>query len=181
MALVTGHFLCTLKSIKTAALVTRATICAALLCYTAATVLTTRRNSSAVNTSRIIWTAGCILFLAHVAAAFHFYHHWSHSAAAEDTRRQTLERLGFDFSGGLYFNYAFAVIWPGDCIRWWICKPNVEARRGVWTLAVHVFFLFMIFNSTVVFGHGFARLAGAAICLLGVFALLVVYGRRSAK
>jgi hypothetical protein len=166
---------------NTGAFVTRATIWAALLCYGAVTVLAARRNSSAANASRIIWTAGCVLLLAHLAAAFHFYHHWSHSAAAEDTRRQTLERLGFDFSSGIYFNYAFTLVWLADCVRWWTRKPITEAPRGVWRFAVHLFFLFMIFNSTVVFGHGVARFAGAVICLLGICALLVVRRRRSTE
>jgi len=144
----------------TGALITRGTIWAALLCYAAATILAARRNSSAGNVARIVWTTACILFLMHMAAAFHFYHHWSHAAAAEDRRRQTLERVGFDFSGGVYFNYAFAAIWCADCARRWIRGPKAQARNEVRAWVVHGFLLFMIFNSTVVFGHGWARFAG---------------------
>ena len=34
---------------------------------------------------RRLWTAGWLVYLGHVAAAFHFVHHWSHADAAIGT------------------------------------------------------------------------------------------------
>ena len=40
-----------------------------------------------------------------------------------------------------------------------------------WFLLLHGFFLFMIFNATVVFGQGWAQPAGVILCLLVIAAL----------
>src|SRR5690348_10320723 len=61
--------------------------------------------------SRRIWTVGYVFFVAHVACAFHFYHHWSHRAAFESTAEQTEQQLGFRFGEGIYVSYAFTLLW----------------------------------------------------------------------
>jgi len=152
----------------TAALITRGTVWLALLCYGAMVILQLRDSAHAEIRARRIWTLGCILFLAHVAAAFHFYHDWSHAVAAEDTWRQTLNQVGVNFGGGIYFNYVFAAVWLGDCIVWWLRGENFRARNPKWSVVLHLFFVFMIFNSTVIFGRGMAKPTGAVLC----FALL---------
>ncbi len=161
---------------STGALWTRATIWTALLCYVAVTILMARRTLSSSRLARIVWSAGCVFLFAHLAAAFHFHHDWSHAAAMQDTQRQTMARVGIDFGGGVYFNYAFAAIWLADCIWWWM-HPS-SGRRDGWWILLQSYFLFMIFNSTVVFGRGFAKLAGAMICLLGIAALTNAYRHR---
>ena len=115
--------------------------------------------------ARVVWAAGFLAYLAHVAAAFHYFHHWSHAAAYQETARQTEELFGFAFGGGLYFNYAFTVVWGAD----------VLFRFGSrWAAAaVHGFLAFMFFNGTVVFAQGWSRWAGVAAT-----ALLAVLWRR---
>ena len=108
--------------------------------------------------SRILWTAGFILFLAHVAAAFEFHHHWSHDAAWRDTERQTAEVMGRGWGGGIWFNYIFAVVWAADVYRQW--RDRHWGRS--WIVFVQAFFAFLFFNATVVFGHGPIRWFGAA-------------------
>jgi hypothetical protein len=68
--------------------------------------------------ARLVWTSGFWFYLTHVAAAFHFRHHWSHALAYEQTARQTAEPFGASWGGGLYFNYAFTAVWALDVI--WI-------------------------------------------------------------
>jgi hypothetical protein len=116
------------------------------------------------------WTLGCLFYLAHVAAAFHFYHHWSHAAAYQHTARRTAEVVGLDEGGGLYWNYAFTVLWLGDVVAMWI-----GWRWPRWAgAAVQGFLAFMAFNATVVFGTGAIRWLGlAATVLLGA-----IYWRR---
>lgn len=108
------------------------------------------RSSQAQQWNRVIWTVGCAIFLVHVAAAFHFYHGWNHAAALEYTRKQTLLQTGFDFGFGLYLNEFMTVWWVADAALWWRNPAWPENRWAYRSL--HVFFAFMMFNATVVFG-----------------------------
>src|SRR5262249_20786946 len=91
------------------------TIRAALVCYVAYLGgWLTLRDARWLNASRWIWTIGCGLFLAHVAGAFHFVHHWSHAAAWQDTAEQTEKLIGVSFGDGIYFSYLFLVTWVLD-------------------------------------------------------------------
>src|SRR5437773_11343468 len=100
--------------------------------------------------ARLAWTCGFILYLALVAAAFHFRHHWSHEAAYEETARQTAEMFGVPSGAGLYCNYAFTAVWASDVIWiWW--HPDTHRRRRRWiTVAIHSFLPLPFFNATVV-------------------------------
>jgi len=153
-------------------MITRGTVWLALICYTATVVLQTSVSARAQRAGRILWAIGCVVFLAHVAAAFQFYHQWSHLIAAEDTRRQTMERVGMNFSAGIYFNYLFAAVWLIDCATLVGSGKLLHEGRRTWRIILHSFFLSMIFNATVVFGHGWARPTGAILCTLVVIALL---------
>src|SRR5262245_58915576 len=83
------------------------------------------------------WTAGLLVFLVHVAAAFHFYHHWSHAAAYQDTVRQTSELLGIEAGSGLYWNYVFTAVWAIDAVWMWAGARSYERRARWVTAAIH--------------------------------------------
>jgi hypothetical protein len=119
--------------------------------------------------SRVTWTVACAFYLAHVAAAFHFYHGWSHSAAYRETARQTAEVFGVNWGGGLYFNYAFTAIWVADVLWWWRGLTAYRLRARWITASIHLFFAFMFFNATVIFARGWTR-------WFGVFATTVLFG-----
>lgn len=68
--------------------------------------------------ARWLWTIGGIALLAHAAAAFQFQHHWSHAAAWEHTRAQTLALTGWNSGHGLYANYAMTAWWLWDIVGW---------------------------------------------------------------
>ncbi len=108
------------------------------------------RNERAQRWNRIVWITGCAIFLAHVAAAFHFYHGWNHTAAFEHTRKQTLLQTGWDSGFGLYLNELMTVWWVIDAALWWRNPAWPENRGAYWSL--QAFFAFMMFNATVVFG-----------------------------
>ena len=112
--------------------------------------------------ARIFWIAGGAFYLAHVAAAFQFEHHWSHAVAYEATARQTADVFGLNWGGGLYFNYVFTILWIAQAIWWW------RSRALQW------FFAFMFFNATIVFGSWLMRVLG----LVSIVALVVVYKLR---
>jgi hypothetical protein len=143
-------------------LLTRWTVRVAVVFYVAA--LAARRFS--FRWSRLTWTAGCVAYLLHVAAAFHYYHHWSHDVAYESTAQQTQEVVGFDWGGGLYFNYAFTLVWFIDAVWWCINPERYLTRPRVVEWAVQGFLGFIVFNATVVFATGFSRWLGVIACIL---------------
>lgn len=133
----------------------RTTIWLALLAYTAALTLQLLGRSDRL--ARLLWTLGCLSYLLHVAAAFHFVHDWSHAEAV----RHTQEVGGF--GAGIYVNHLFTLLWSADVLSWWLW-PGWHAQRSRWVdLTLHGFMLFVIFNAAVVFVAGPARWAGVAM------------------
>lgn len=117
--------------------------------------------------TRLLWTIGCFMLLAHVALAFHFFHHWSHTAAYVDTARQTRDLFGWNWGGGLYINYALMIGWVADIAWWWAKGIDSYRRRPQWLIAGwHAFLFFIIINATVVFGSPVARWVGLLVCLV---------------
>lgn len=123
----------------------------------------------------MIWTAGCLLYLLHVLAAFHWTHDWSHDAAWRHVAEQTEDVTGRRWGGGLYLNYAFTVAWLADVA--WVWRDH---RRGIRSTSrtrplLHAFLGLMVINATVVFGS-----AGwwAAAVLFACGLLLIHRGRR---
>ena len=150
------------------------TVRLALLCYTAATVVSllwppARRRTLIV---RPLWTAGALLFIAHVAAAFHYRHHWSHAAAVQSTAAETAELIGIAFGEGLWFSYLFVLLWTADAAWSWIHSDSWQNRRPAVTRALHLWLFFIAFNGAVVFESGPTRPAGVFVTLL--FLLLAI-------
>ena len=143
---------------------TRSTAVISLGLYAAHAVLLLRRSGRKnCSLARGLYTAGCVVFIAHVFCAFYFYHGWSHEAAWLDTARQTEEAFGFFWGGGIYFNYAFTLGWTLDSI-WWCAAGTGFRRRPPWLTTVwQAYFAFMAVNATVVFGDGIVRWIGAAV------------------
>jgi hypothetical protein len=158
---------------------TRLTIWLALCAYAigAGTLLLARGRSRWLACARLAWTAGCAFFLAHVASAFTFYHHWSHAAAYRETAARTAALAGVRWGGGIYLNYLFALAWFADVSWWWLSPESFARRSRVLSAIWQGFFFFMVFNGAVVFGAGRVRWLGLAIC--GGLAGLWWYARRN--
>jgi hypothetical protein len=174
------------------ALLTKWTIRLALVCYVVYLAgWLASFNARRPRTARAIWTVGCVLFDVHVACAFHFFHHWSHSAAWRNTAERTERLLGVAVGDGIYFSYFFLVLWIFDVLwLWWpsrtIATPSrgrgenragaratgvpmtirIRAETPAWRVAVHVFLLFIAVNGAIVFESGPTRWAGLAAGLL---------------
>lgn len=112
--------------------------------------------------ARWCWTWGLITFLVHLAAAFHFYHHWSHQHAFERTRETS------GVGEGIYISYLFTLLWGTDVAIWWLW-PQAYAARSPWIgRLLHAFLLFIVFNGAIVYESGPIRWVGAAgFVLLG--------------
>ncbi len=114
--------------------------------------------------ARAAWTIGCGFFLGHVLCAFAYFHQWSHAAAYRETARQTAELTGWDWGGGLYFNYIFAAVWLGDVLWWWLAPVSFATRPSRLNALWHAFFFFMVLNGAVIFVHGPMRWFGLFLC-----------------
>jgi hypothetical protein len=141
-------------------LLTRWTVRYAVAFYVAS--LATR--GFAPKSSRIAWTVGCLAYLLHVAAAFAYYHDWSHDQAYTFTAQQTNDVVGIDWGGGLYVNYWFTLVWIGDATWWWLNAESYRHRPRWLDASIHGFLGFIVFNATVVFATGFSRWFGIAAC-----------------
>lgn len=115
-----------------------------------------RDGGRASDAARAWWAAGCGFALLHVAIAFHCHHGWSHAAAYEHTAA-----VG-GWGPGLYVNFVFLAVWAADVLwMWW--RPAGYGRRPRWIgWVVHGFLTFIVFNATVVFGHGPGRWVSVA-------------------
>src|SRR5581483_11173232 len=155
------------------------TIRAATLLYVLSLALRIANRDSA---ARLAWTAGCALFLAHVAAAFAFRHHWSHTAAYIETARQTREVFGIDSGAGIYFNYVFTILWAADAAWLWIAGlAGYRARPRSIDISIQAFFGFMFFNAAIVFGSPPMRWLGAASIVVLAISTVVRSRRKMAR
>ena len=147
---------------------TRSTIWISFAAYTVGCVVfaTARRQPNADRWVRLAWTIGCAALVTHFICAFQFYHSWSHQSAYIETARQTAEVVNVNWGGGLFINYAVAILWLTDVAWWWFAGLSAYRRRP-WliTLLWHGFLLFIIFNATVVFKDGLTRWIGLLVSL----------------
>lgn len=126
--------------------------------------------------ARQAWTAGLLVYLSHVAAAFHFHHGWSHAAAYRQTARQTADLFGVESGSGLYLNYAFTALWTMDVIWMWWSDTSYRRRHRAITFSIHGFMAFLFFNASIVFVSGWPRWFGVAI-----IALVMIAARRHSR
>ena len=149
-------------------LLTRSTIWISMAAYTIGCIVFAAawRRIDVDRWVRVAWTIGCLALLAHFIFAFHFYHAWSQAAAYTDTARQTADAVGINWGGGLFVNYAVAILWIADIAWWWFGRLS-SYRRRPWliTLIWHGFLILIIFNATVVFENGLTRWVGLIISL----------------
>jgi len=133
------------------------TVRASLVGYTAALVASERRRASWISVARVCWIWAAILFVIHVAVAFHFRHQWSHASAFESVR------LASGDGRGIFVSYAFTLLWIMDAGWWWF-SPATYLNRSVWvSRGVHAFMGFIIFNGTVIFADGPSRWVGIVV------------------
>ena len=138
-----------------------------------------KRFVRADNTSKWPWRAWCIgvaLCAVHMGVAMAVRHGWSHQDAVRATAEQAAAVYGISWSGSLYVNYVFLLIWAGET-AWWAISPGAYLSRGavlVWSL--RVFYFVIIVNAVVVFARPAMRPAG----LLLIAALVGAWTRINA-
>ena len=134
-----------------------------VLCYVLNTTSRIRRKDRVPSRIELIlWVAGCVAYLVHVGLAFHAFHDWSHQAAVQFTADETKRVIGIHNGQGVWANYAFAVVWIGDCVRLARIRRQeraVSQNGDAETLGkvIDWGFALMMFSATVVFGPPFYR------------------------
>lgn len=134
------------------------TIRSSVLLYALAVIVRFQRSRpSRANWKRIfgwLWTGAWVLCVIHVLCAYHFQHHWDQDAAQKHTAEMTDRVVGLYWSGGLYINYVFLILWGAHCFWWWrtsdFAPSGSEMARS--DLAMQLIAGFMMFNATAVFG-----------------------------
>lgn len=158
------EFQVSVTSVELLFILVRASIWLAVLAW--AVVMGGWLKGSSWRSTWLIWTAGLLAYLVHVATAFAGFYHWSHAIAFSETLRQTAELTGIDSGAGIWLNYLIGILWIIDVIRWRLSGKAWIVGRWHWLSAsFHVFLAFMIFNGTVVFGNGPVRWFGVVIFL----------------
>lgn len=146
---------------------TRATVWLAILLYVLSEAAFVRRaDRQSSSPARWLNTLGGMAFLAHVAFSFHYFYQWSHAVGYAETARQTRELFGIDWGGGIFFNYAFTLVWLTEMIWWWASAKSYQARARWMNRSVRGFFIFMIFNGAVIFPPSPIRWLGLALCVM---------------
>jgi hypothetical protein len=127
-----------------------------VFCYLAALLF--HASGRRARLARGLWRAGFAVFLMHLLAAFQFVHGWSHAAAWEHTAQQTRDLVGWDWGGGVWFNYLFAIAWGADILL----GNRMRTARGPSCRLIQAYLAFIVFNATVVFGAEWWKLVAAA-------------------
>ena len=116
----------------------------------------------------VTWWAyanGALLLVVHIAIAMAVAHNWSHQSAIDATARQAYAVYGLNWGGGVYANYAFAVVWLFEVIRWRIRSATPTRRHAAIVWSIRAFYLVMILNAAVIFTPAPRNIAGAAMVL----------------
>lgn len=150
----------------------RATMILATIVWAIGEAMMMRHTATHGQRARAVWTLGLILAIVHVVLAFQFVYEWDHQAAIAATMQQTIDRFGQGWSGGIYVNYAFLLIWIAD-VGWWWIGPASRAARPRWIDRGRLaFFIFMFVNGAIVFASGIGRLVGIAALMLVIIATI---------
>jgi hypothetical protein len=139
------------------------TIRLALLFYFAVVFLKLHAKQGPSGLCRWIWTAGGLLLAVHIALAMAWAHGWNYDAVYQATAEDTAKVTGTYWGGGVWLNFAMLGMWLADIVWWWCAPAGYNARARYFDWAVQGFFVFMIFNATVVFETGAVRYTSAVL------------------
>ena len=159
----------------------RGSVWLALLCYPAGPLGIACAAGARHHVARLLWTLGCAAILVHAASSFDVFYGWSHRVALEETARQVAEVTGRRVGAGIYLNYLFTLVWAADAAWWWLDANGYRRRSWIGVSLVHGFFLFMIFNATVIFEDGAVRVMGLVVTAAGATAGWKAVNRRRAQ
>jgi hypothetical protein len=116
--------------------------------------------------ARFTWILAVLAYLIHVAVAFHFAHRWQHAKAFDHVQ------VTSGFGPGIFVSYVFTLCWAADAVWLWWNPQKYLARKKWLQLIIHLLIAFIMFQATVVFGHGIGRAGSGAVFAVLLLALL---------
>jgi hypothetical protein len=130
-----------------------------LIAFAAGELAKSRRYAGAWSIS----ATGAILLAVHIVVAMAVRHGWSLESALEATARQTNDMFGFNWGGGVYVNYVFAMVWIAELFVWRQWPEGYASRPGWIKWSLRVFYVVIIVSAAVIFATDWRRWLGAAI------------------
>lgn len=125
----------------------------AVACYLARLWIAAARQTPEPRRSEcLLWTAGWLLLCLHMLLAFHVAHDWSLDAALVHTAKRTEEVVGLHWAGGLYINFAFALLWGADVVILWRSRATKRQAPLSYRVVAQALLAFIVLNATAVFG-----------------------------
>jgi len=111
----------------------------------------------------LVWAAGVLLCVVHMAIAMAVRYSWNFDEAARDTAARAAAVYGFSWHGSLYVNYLFTLMWLGET-AWWAASPlSYAARPAALVWVSRLFYFVVVFNAVVIFARTPARPVGVAL------------------
>jgi hypothetical protein len=130
---------------------------------------TARERKNRDRVYRVSWFAGSLFMLIHIVASYGLVHHWSHSAALEQTAQESFRVTGIRAGWGVYVNFLFAGIW----FIYSVTMMMMQRRIGGLDVPIFYFLLAIVTAATVVFEAGPIRyLALTGLLILTLQSLL---------
>ena len=137
------------------------------------------KSGMSLEYARYCWFTGSLLSTIHAVASMAYHHQFKHQLAFEDTAYQTQQVIGIAVGIGIYFNYAFVIIWLFDAL--WLIRftqsYTLRNRRFDWL--VYGYLAFIAFNGAIVFETGLTR--WFALLAFTFLAITYVRNTRSEK
>ena len=151
-----------------------------LLCGVYVLAIALRATSGRwTHAARATWIAGAALLVIHVVTAYGEAHGWSHAAAVEHTRQETLRRTGWDSGVGIWMNFVTVGFWLAEAVRLLrppIPEPTHPAPSRFARLA-QSWIAFMMVQSSIVFADAPLRWVALAAALT-VLSMLAISRRQ---
>ncbi len=105
--------------------------------------------------------AGWLALAVHMLVAMGVHHGWSHAAAIDETKLLTERVYGVAWSGGVYVNYTFLLLWLVMLSRWRVSDAKALPAWLTWTWRIAV--LIVVSNAAIVFAAPSRQAAGALV------------------
>lgn len=131
--------------------------------------------------ARSCWIGGALLLVVHVVTAYGEAHGWSHAAAVEHTRQETLRRTGWDSGMGIWLNFVTVALWLAEAVRIAGLPAGPESQNGASRFAslAQGWIAFMLVQSAIVFADAPLRWVALLAALLLLAFLAISWRRRN--
>jgi len=120
-------------------------------------LIKSRGKNRPASLTKWVWAGACDFYFLHIFAAFHFQHHWSHTAAVRHVAEQSQQLIGKPVEAGIWLNYALLITWAVDAGWLIVDEVGFLKRNKIISWAIHGFIIFMFINGAIIFAPDVVR------------------------